>query len=368
MDDKAYMQMALQLAKKGAGRTSPNPMVGAIIVKNGQIIGKGWHEEYGGLHAERNALASCIESPKDAVMYVTLEPCCHYGKQPPCVHAIIEAGISRVVIGSEDPNPLVRGKGIAILKENGIVVTEHILQEECDKINEIFFHYIQKKTPFVTMKYAMTMDGKIATVAGLSKWITGENARNHVHKSRHLHSAIMVGVGTVLADNPLLNCRIENGRNPVRIVCDTGLRTPLTAQVVTTAKQIPTILATSSTDKEKWKKYEQFGCKILSIPSLKGHIDLQKLMKKLGEMQIDSILLEGGSALNFSALESGIVQKLQVYIAPKIFGGKDAKSPIGGEGIFKPKEAYALKNSTITCLGEDILIESEVVNHVYRDC
>ena len=215
MNDQQYMRMALQLAEKGCGFVAPNPMVGAVIVKDGRIIGQGWHERYRGSHAERNALASCTESPRGADMYVTLEPCCHHGKQPPCVDAILEAGIRRVVIGSTDPNPLVSGKGIQILRENGVEVTENILQKECSALNEVFFHYIRTGRPFVVMKYAMTLDGKIAAYTGVSKWITGEAARNHVHQQRHRFTAIMTGVGTVLADDPLLTCRMEGGRNPL---------------------------------------------------------------------------------------------------------------------------------------------------------
>ena len=215
--DRQYMKMALELAQKGMGFTAPNPMVGAVIVKNGRIIGQGYHRKYGELHAEREALAVCTEEPEGASIYVTLEPCCHYGKQPPCVNAILEAGIRRVIIGSSDPNPLVAGKGIRILKDHGIEVTENILKEECDKLNEAFFYYIQNKKPYVVMKYAMTMDGKIAAYTGESKWVTGEAARIHVQKQRLKYTGIMVGVGTVLADDPMLTCRLENSRNPVRL-------------------------------------------------------------------------------------------------------------------------------------------------------
>ena len=360
MNDKDYMRLALQLAKKGCGWTSPNPMVGAVVVKEGRIIGQGWHQQYGQAHAERNALASCTETPQGATMYVTLEPCCHYGKQPPCVDAILDAGIRRVVVGSADPNPLVAGKGIAILRAHGIDVTEHVLQEECDELNKVFFHYITTKRPFVSMKYAMTMDGKIAAYTGASRWITGEAARNHVQQQRHRFRGIMVGVGTVLADDPLLTCRMEGGRDPVRIICDTHLRTPLRSQVVTTAKQVPTILATCCGDPEKQAAYQQAGCRILFLEEQCGHVNLPQLMEQLGQEQIDSILLEGGGTLNWSALESGIVQQVQAYIAPKLFGGRDAKTPIEGAGVPLPDAAFRLKNSRLERLGEDFLIESEV--------
>lgn len=368
MNDSDYMKVALQLAEKGCGFTSPNPMVGAVIVKNGQIIGQGWHEKYGEAHAERNALATCTENPKGATMYVTLAPCCHYGKQPPCINSIIEAGIERVVIGANDPNPLVSGKSIEILREQGITVTEHILQEDCNRLNEVFFHYIQAKRPFVVMKYAMTMDGKIATCTGMSKWVTGEISRHHVGTQRHRYTAIMAGIGTVLTDDPLLTCRIHGGKNPSRIICDTTLRTPLTARVVATAKQIPTLIATCCQDKKRHTLYERKGCHIVPVGEKDGHIDLEQLMDLLGEKQIDSILLEGGGTLNWSALSCGIVQKVQAYIAPKLFGGQTAKTPIEGAGVCSPIAAFQLKNSRFLKLGEDFLIESEVEQNVYRNC
>ncbi len=365
MNDCDYMRIALKLARKGCGRVAPNPMVGAVIVKDGNIIGQGYHEQYGSPHAERNALASCSESPEGATMYVTLEPCCHYGKQPPCVDAVLDAGISRVVTGSGDPNPLVCGKGIRILREHGVHVTENVLKEECDRLNQVFFHYIQTKRPFVVMKYAMTMDGKIAAYTGASKWITGEAARNHVQQQRYCYSAIMAGIGTVLADDPLLTCRIEGGKNPLRIICDTRLRTPLCACVVATAKQVPTVLATCCDDPEKHLAYMEAGCRIMILPKKNGHADLQVLMQRLGEEKIDSILLEGGGTLNWSALESGIVQKVQTYIAPRLFGGQYAKTPVEGTGFPSPAASVILKNSTVTRLGEDFLIESEVDSDVY---
>ena len=366
--DRQYMKMALELAQKGMGFTAPNPMLGAVIVKNGRIIGQGYHRKYGELHAEREALAVCTEEPKGASIYVTLEPCCHYGKQPPCVNAILEAGIRRVIIGSSDPNPLVAGKGIRILKDHGIEVTENILKEECDKLNEAFFYYIQNKKPYVVMKYAMTMDGKIAAYTGESKWVTGEAARIHVQEQRLKYTGIMVGVGTVLADDPMLTCRLENSRNPVRIICDSHLRTPLTSKIVRTAKTIPTILASSSKDQQKIKNYEELGCQVLYVPEKNGHIDLNRLMELLGAAKIDSILLEGGGSLNWSALESGIVQKVQTYIAPKLFGGEEAKTPVEGKGFPDPASAVLLKNSEIIRLGDDFLIESEVKRNVYGNC
>lgn len=360
MNDQEYMALALELAKKGCGYVSPNPMVGAVIVKDGRIIGQGYHERYGDLHAERNALKHCSESPEGATIYVTLEPCCHHGKQPPCVDAIIEAGIFRVVIGSGDPNPLVSGKGIRLLKEHGIQITQHVLEEECNRLNEVFFHFIRTKTPYVVMKYAMTMDGKIATYTGASKWITGEEARAHVQTQRHRFSGIMAGIGTILSDDPLLTCRLEQGKNPVRIICDSQLRTPLSSRVAATAAEVPTILATLCQDESKHAPYREKGFQILTLPEKNGHINLTELMKLLGSRNIDSILLEGGAELNWSFLEEGLVQKVQTYLAPKLFGGADAKSPVGGIGYCVPDLCTRLKNSVVTKLGDDFLIESEV--------
>lgn len=356
-----YMRLAIEEAEKGRGFTNPNPMVGAVIVKDGRIISKDYHHRCGEYHAERNAILNCREDMTGATLYVTLEPCCHYGKTPPCTQIILESGITEVYVGSTDPNPLVGGKGIAILQEHGIRVVTGICEKECLALNRIFFHYIQKKRPYVIMKYAMTADGKIATVTGASKWITGEAAREQVQKTRHACMGIMVGVGTVLADDPALTCRIPGGKNPVRIICDTTLQTPLSSQIVQTAGEVPTILAAGSpAAAEKREAYEAYGCQVLEVPVKEGHLDLQCLMQRLGEMEIDSILLEGGAMLNAGALKAGIVTAVQLYLAPKLFGGAAAKSPVGGEGVALPADAYRLKSPQIMQIGEDIRIEWEV--------
>lgn len=360
MNDTEYMRLAIQLARQGCGWVNPNPMVGAVVVKDGSIIGQGWHERVGEPHAERNALANCQTSTSGATLYVTLEPCCHHGRTPPCTEAILERGIKRVVVGSTDSNPLVAGKGIAFLRSYGIEVIEGTAKGECDKLNESFFHYIQNRTPYVVMKYAMTMDGKIATHSGKSQWITGSAARQRVHEDRHRYSAIMAGIGTVLIDDPMLTCRLEHSRNPLRIICDTRLRTPLQAKIVTTAYTAPTLIATAIADTNRHQPYLDAGCEIMVLPQKDNHIDLNSLMLRLGENQIDSLLLEGGSALNWSAMQSGIVNKLQAYIAPKLFGGS-AKTPIEGLGVYYPDEAFLLSKPVITQLGEDILLESEVI-------
>lgn len=355
--ERKYMERAIELAKRARGFTSPNPMVGAVIVKDGRVIGEGYHERCGELHAERNALASLAESAEGATIYVTLEPCCHYGKTPPCTEAIIEHKLAKVVIGSRDPNPLVSGKGAAILRKAGIEVVEDFMREECDAINPIFFHYITTKRPYVAMKYAMTMDGKIATRTGASRWITGEAARNHVQTLRHAYKGIMVGIGTVLADNPMLNCRMQGGIDPVRIVCDTHLRIPMDCQIVQTADTIETILATSTNEKEKIDQLIKKGVQILQIPEKDGCIDLNLLMQTLGEKGIDSILLEGGGRLNDSFLREKLIQKAYVYLAPKIFGGEDAKTPVEGIGVSLPEQSANFKLQQIQQIEEDILLE-----------
>ena len=367
MTDETYMRRAIVLAERGAGWTSPNPMVGAVIVKDGRIIGEGWHRRYGEAHAERNALQSCTESPVGSVLYVTLEPCCHHGKQPPCTDAILEAGIRRVAVGSGDPNPLVAGKGVELLRAHGVTVDTGVLKEECDALNPVFFHFIQTKRPYVVMKYAMTMDGKIATRTGDSRWITGEAARQRVHQDRHRYSAIMAGVGTVLADDPLLTCRMEGGKNPVRIICDSHLRMPPDSRVVLTAREVPTILAAAAPPPERRKALEDAGCQVWDLPGPEGRVDLNALMDRLGAQDIDSVLLEGGGTLNWAALHSGIVQKVQTYIAPKLFGGTAAKSPIAGLGVETPAQAVRLVRTTVTQIGEDFLLESEVETDVHGD-
>lgn len=365
MEDKDLMALALSLAERGRGWTSPNPMVGAVIVKEGQIIGQGWHRRCGGPHAEREALMDCVQSPSGATLYVTLEPCCHQGRQPPCTDAILEAGISRVVVGSMDPNPLVAGKGAAILRAHGVQVETGVLQAECDALDPAFFHYIRTKRPYVTMKYAMTLDGKIATRTGASQWITGEAARERVHQDRHANAAIMVGLGTVLADDPLLTCRIEGGRDPLRVICDTGLRTPLDSRIVRTAREVPTVLAVGPEGAERAAPYIAAGCQVWALPLRKGRIDLDALMDRLGQAEIASVLLEGGGTLNWAMLEAGAVQRIQAYIAPKLFGG-GGKSPVEGLGVALPDQAVRLKDLRMTPVGEDLFLEGEV-DDVHRD-
>lgn len=355
-----YMRRAVELAKLGIGKVNPNPLVGAVIVKEGRIIGEGYHAKYGELHAERHAFSRLTEEAEGAEMYVTLEPCCHHGKQPPCTQAIIEHGIKKVFVGSDDPNALVAGKGVQALREAGVEVVTQVMKEECDALNPVFFHFITTKTPYVLMKYAMTMDGKIACDTGKSQWITGEEARSHVQETRDALMGIMVGIQTIISDNPRLTCRILGGRNPIRIICDSHLRIPMEAEVVQTAKEMKTVVATVSSEQEKISALREAGVKVLITDSADGKVDLQDLMQKLGQEKIDSILLEGGGTLNQSALQSGIVNHIQIYLAPKIFGGTGKYTPVSGIGVKEPDEAYLLINRKIRIFGEDILLDYDV--------
>ena len=351
MTDKDFMQRAIELAKKGIGFTNPNPVVGAVIVKDGRIIGEGYHEKCGELHAERNAIKSLTESAKGATLYVTLEPCCHYGKTPPCTEAIIEQQIAKVVIGSRDPNPLVAGKGVQALKEQGIEVVEDFMKEECDELNLVFFHYIKTKMPYVVMKYAMTMDGKIATKTGVSKWITGEAARDQVQHMRHQYSAILVGVETVLADDPMLNVRIDGLKSPVRVICDSHLRIPLISRIVDTAMDYRTIVAYTDCDnREKMRALKKYGVELLKLPEK----NLTKLMRKLGKMSIDSVFVEGGGTINDSFRNENLIDQLEVFIAPKMLGGRDARSPVEGVGVAEICDANEYHLKKICQIGEDI--------------
>ncbi len=363
--DRKYMKRAIELAKKGEGWAHPNPLVGAVIVKDGRIIGEGFHAKYGGLHAERNAIASLKESGAGAVMYVTLEPCCHYGKTPPCVDAIIAEKIGHVIIGSADPNPKVAGRGAEKLRRAGVKVTEDLMKDECDELNGIFFHYITTKRPYVIMKYAMTADGKIAAKTGESRWITGEPAREEVQHLRHRCMGIMVGIGTVLADDPMLNCRLPGGRSPIRIICDSRLRIPEDSSICRTADRYETMVAFAEgeADPQKQRRLEALGIETIPLPRTgsgpktggPGGPDLDRLMSLLGEREIDSLLLEGGGTLNESALRAGIVSEVRAFVAPKIFGGQ-ARSPVEGIGVEHPDEAMLMELMECRRIGADLML------------
>ncbi len=361
--DAFYMQMAIELAKKGRGFTSPNPLVGAVIVKNNIVIGEGYHEYYGGPHAEVNAIKNANSDINGATIYLTLEPCSHYGKTPPCSLAIIQNKLSRVVIGSLDPNPLVSGKGIEMIRNAGIRVDTGILEQETQKLNEVFFKFIQTKEPFILMKTAMSLDGKIATRNGDSKWISGEQSRSKVHQMRNEYSAIMVGINTVINDNPLLNVRNISGKtkNPIRIIIDSKARTPLDADIVNTPEISPVIVAvTKKAKKENIDKLSRKGIKVIVCPEKEKAIDLKYLIKEIGKLNIDSILLEGGGTLNFGAIEQNIVDKVITFISPKIIGGKEAATPVEGVGFKRIADTVELEKLNYTLSGNDIMVEGYI--------
>ncbi|MCY6484885.1 bifunctional diaminohydroxyphosphoribosylaminopyrimidine deaminase/5-amino-6-(5-phosphoribosylamino)uracil reductase RibD [Clostridium aestuarii] len=364
--DVKYMKKAIELAKKGAGYTSPNPLVGAVIVKDDKIIAEGYHQFYGGPHAEVNALNNAVEDIDGAVMYVTLEPCSHYGKTPPCANTIAKTGIKKVVVGMKDPNPIVAGRGIKILEESGIEVISGVLENEVKEINEIFIKYITTKTPFCLLKTAMTLDGKIATHNGDSKWITNEKSRKYVHQIRNRVSAIMVGIGTVLQDNPKLTTRLEEkeSSDPTRVIVDSRGRIPLDCNVLNVDSEAQTIVVvTELADKDKINSIKEKGADVIITPSKDNRVNLAYLMKELGKRDIDSVLLEGGSTLNYSALKENIVDKVISFIAPKIIGGEQAKTPVGGNGIDYMKDAITLENIKILRFEEDIMIEGKMTNN-----
>ncbi|MDF2656237.1 MAG: riboflavin biosynthesis protein RibD [Bacillota bacterium] len=371
--DKRYMKRAMELARLGQGRTAPNPLVGAILVKDGRVIGEGWHECFGQAHAEVNAIQNAEkfhENPAGSTLYVNLEPCCHYGKTPPCTELIIKSGIARVVIGMMDPNPMVSGRGAEILQKAGISITTGVLEEDCRRLNEIFIHFITTRRPFVTIKAAVSLDGKIAAHTGASKWITGENARREVQALRNQCTAVMVGVNTVIQDDPELTCRLPEGRNPLRIILDSNLRIPRKSKVLAGTEPIPvrtmeepvgteeqTILAcTEEADMQAANELEAMGAKVLRCRSRSGQVDLMDLMNKLGSLGIDSILLEGGGTVNAAAISQGIVNKLLLFMAPKILGGATAKTFVEGLGASTPDCAQQFQIQDVGLCGEDIRI------------
>lgn len=354
-----YMKLALELAKKGLGRTSPNPAVGAVVVKDGEVVGKGFHRRAGEDHAEVVALKEAGEKAEGAELYVTLEPCSHYGKTPPCTQAIIASGIKKVYAAVLDPNPLVSGKGIKRLRECGIEVEVGLLHEEAWEINEAFFHYITKGRPFVALKMAMTLDGKIATRSRDSKWVTGEKAREFVHRLRNTYDAVLVGIGTVLADDPMLNVRLEEKdvRDPVRLIVDGFLEIPEESRIVKTAQKQKTIIYTSrKAQREKVQTLEGLGVEVVEVGEEADSLPLEAVLLDLAQRGIMSVLVEGGSRINGYLWDRRLVDKVYWFIAPRICGGEKALSPIGGWGVERMEDAVYLQKTRVTRRGEDILI------------
>lgn len=350
---KKYIELALKLAEKGKGKTSPNPIVGCLIVKRNAIVGRGYHKKAGEEHAEIFALKDAGKKAQNATMYVTLEPCSHWGKTPPCTESIVEAGIREVIIGMKDPNPAVNG--FQELKFRGIKTKIGILEKECKKLNEAYIKYIKIKRPFVIVKAAMSLDGKIATTTGHSKYITGREARRLVHQLRTEIDAIMVGINTILKDNPQLTPRLVKGRSPIKVVVDSNLKIPFNANVVKKEPNKLIIATTKKANKAKIKQLQQKGVNVLIIKAKKGMVDLQELMRELGKLEITSIMIEGGAELNAEAIRSKIVDKILFFIAPGLIG--NGLGAIGDLGIRKVDRSVKLKHLISKKVGKDILIE-----------
>ena len=360
MEDKDYMQMALKLAAKGQGYASPNPMVGAVLVKDGQIIGQGYHQCCGQSHAEVNAIADAKESVAGSTLYVTLEPCCHHGKTPPCTDRIIEQGIARVVIGTTDANPKVSCRGVSLLEAAGIDVQTGLLEAQCRELNEVFFHFMETGLPFVTLKFAQTLDGRIATAQGRSQWISSPASLKLVHRLRARHDAILVGIGTVLHDDPELTVRLVRGRNPLRVVVDSHLKIPETSKLVATASATPTFIATTRhPDDDRARLLASRGVNILSIDAdPNGRVDLRKLLKRLTKENISSVMVEGGSRIITSFLSQHLVQRIVAVIAPKILG--QGTQTVGDLQITDLDQAQIISIKRISRLGADLVIDGRL--------
>ncbi len=360
--DEQYMQQALDLAARGMGWTSPNPMVGAVLVRDGQVVGEGFHRRAGTPHAEIHALQAAGPMARGATLYVNLEPCCHHGRTPPCTEAIIQAGVARVVAAMEDPNPLVAGRGLERLRTAGIQTECGVLADQARRLNEVFCKYISTGLPYVVMKAAMTLDGRIATRTGDSRWVTGPEARQHVHQLRHRYDAIMVGVGTVVADNPRLTTRLAgmNGKNPLRVIVDSTLRISLDAEVVLSASVVPTVvacLASASGQRDRIRgQLAARGVEVWEVPGEGPRVDLINLVHLMGKKGITSILVEGGAEVHGACLTAGIVDKVMIYIAPKIAGGREAPGPVGGHGVQVMADAVGVKDLQVCRLGPDVLL------------
>jgi len=357
-----FMRRALALALKGLGRTSPNPMVGAVLVKNGRVVGEGYHRKAGLPHAEIEALKRAGNKARGADLYVNLEPCCHFGKTPPCTEAILSAGVKKVIVGMRDPNKLVSGKGFRQLKKNGVQVVTGVLKKECERLNEIFIKFARTGNPFVVLKTAISLDGKIATSSGESKWITGEKAREKVHQIRNEVDAIVAGAGTIIKDDPFLTTRLKKKsaavKHPVRVILDNEFLVPMKSNVFKNADKERVLYATGKDlTASRRKELTRLRVDILVLKEKKGKVDLPCLLRALGDRGITSVLIEGGGEVNANALSAGIVDKVMVFVAPILIGGKDAPGPLGGKGILHLKDAFKIKNMTVNPIGNDLLLE-----------
>jgi diaminohydroxyphosphoribosylaminopyrimidine deaminase/5-amino-6-(5-phosphoribosylamino)uracil reductase len=355
--NEQWMKRALHLAKKGKGRTSPNPLVGAVLVKRGRVVGEGYHAKAGEAHAEIVALQMAGREARGSALYINLEPCTHYGKTPPCAPAVIEAGVKRVVVGMVDPNPMVKGKGISTLRKAGIDVRVGTLEKECRTLNETFCQYIVKKEPFVILKVAATLDGKMATRNGDSKWISSEMSRRLVHRLRNEVDGVVVGIGTVLKDDPLLTARIRGGRDPYRIILDSRLQIPEGSKVIGILSSKTIIATTAVASRDKIKRLEKAGVHVLIVESKNGRVDLKPFLSKLGEMGVMSILVEGGGHINGAFLDEGLIDKFLLFLSPRLMGDSQAMGIFTGKGAEQLKKLTAVKELRVKKIGGDILIE-----------
>lgn len=371
-DDENFMKTALDLASKGQGETSPNPMVGAVIVKDGNIVGKGYHLFAGKAHAEVNAIDDAGINAENATLYVTLEPCNHHGRTPPCTEKILKAGIQRLVVAMEDPNPNVRGGGMAYLAARGVAVVPGVLRAEAQRQNEAFVKFVTKKEPFVTLKCAATLDGQIATRTGDSKWVTGEAAREYVHCLRHRADAILVGIGTVRKDNPRLTTRLQNkrGKNPIRIILDTNLTISEEAEVVQSTSEAETWVISgkhTAVTMAKRNRLEKAGVRLMEAPIRQGRVDLLQLMRLLGCNHITSLLIEGGASIMASAVSAGIVDKIMFFYAPKLLGGNDGVPICRGRGQELMQGAWPVTGITLRRFDDDIMIAGYLAGQSVRN-
>ncbi|MDR2129616.1 MAG: bifunctional diaminohydroxyphosphoribosylaminopyrimidine deaminase/5-amino-6-(5-phosphoribosylamino)uracil reductase RibD [Odoribacteraceae bacterium] len=362
-EDIKYMSRAIALADRGGGFVHPNPLVGAVLVKDGCVIGEGWHERYGEAHAEVNAFRSCVENTRGATLYVTLEPCCHQGKTPPCTGEIIARGVARVVVALADPNPLVAGQGIACLRAAGIVVEVGARAAAAREQNRVFLKYITTRRPWVTLKTAMTLDGKIATRTGDSRWITGPAARVLVHEERSRHMAVVTGIGTVLADDPMLDVRLpgREARQPVRVVVDSCARLPLDSRLARSAGEQPVLLMhVPGAPAERLEALRAAGVSCHACLGNEGRVEIVDLCRRLGEMGMDSLLLEAGGELNHAFLAARQVDEVMAFVAPLIVGGAGAKTPVGGAGVARLSEALSCTGVKVRRVGADILVRGKI--------
>lgn len=357
MDDEFYMKRALSLARRGAGYVSPNPMVGTVVVKDGRILSEGWHKFYGGPHGEIAALDKISGKAKGSTLYVNLEPCCHFGQTPPCVERIIKEKISRVVVGVKDPNPLVSGKGIEILRNNGIITDVGILEHQCRRLNEIFFKYITTGFPFITVKFAQTLDGRIATKTGHSRWISGPPSLKLAHKLRSTHDAVLVGCGTVIKDDPELTVRLVKGRNPLRVILDSRLRVPLTAKAFKTLEKARTMVVTTTrAPVDKLEMLKNKGVEVITVSEVEeGFVNLKDLLRILGHMKISSVLVEGGAKVITHFIKEQLVDRLIIAVTPKILG--EGISAIGDLHKRLIDDALTFPEKEIRKCGEDMIFD-----------